>query len=450
LDNGSYLPIGAVIVEVPKDGLLSRPIAVMRPQDRVVYEALGDELVGPIDATLSESVYSFRLKPSQSHLGLRGLRPQIRSWTRFYEVARALHADNGYGFALTTDITSYFEYVDIEVLIKELAAVPGIGQSHLELLSKILNSLQRSTDIWGLPQGRTTSSILGNFYLLPLDTAISRQPVRFIRYSDDIKIFANGPSDLRLALRDLIGILRNRHLNLSFHKTRILAGTEILDEFEDSKKAAIDYGFDIGDTGTAAELTELFDRAVSKNPVDSRDVRFAIPRLAKLENPHAVPWILDHLPEVPYLASHLVEYLDVHMERMPEIEERVRSYLDDPKENIYPYSELHVIRMLARAKTLSDETRNSIWRILMDQNKDRFVREHAARCVGRHAALGDTALLKAYFRTTPSVSLRRALLVAIVESGPADAAWLGNVANDDPALAATCQYLRTARHLPSP
>jgi hypothetical protein len=347
-------------------------------------------------------------------------------------------------------VTSYFEYVEIDVLIRDLAALPGIGQNHLALLSKMLNHLERSTDMWGLPQGQTTSSILGNFYLLPLDTALLRQPVRFARYSDDIKVFANGPTELRLALRDMIGILRNRHLNLSFHKTRILQGAEILDEFEDSHKAAIQYGLDVGDVRTPNQLTALFDRAVTSKPVDARDVRFAIPRLAKLDDSHAVRWILDHLPEVPYLASHLVEYLGVFMDRMPDIEQRVRSYLDEPRENIYPYSELHIIRMLSQAKSLAKETNDSVWRILKDQNKDRFVREHAARCIGRHAAIGDPALLKAYFKTSAELRLRRALLVAIAESGSADSAWLGSVEKDDPALASTCQYLRSARKLPEP
>jgi hypothetical protein len=347
-------------------------------------------------------------------------------------------------------VTSYFEYVEIDVLIRDLAALPGIGQNHLDLLSKILNHLERSTDVWGLPQGQTTSSILGNFYLLPMDTSLLRRPVKFARYSDDIKIFANSPTELRLALRDIIGILRNRHLNLSFHKTRILQGAEIVDEFEDSQKAAIEYGLGVGDVGTPKDLTDLFDKAVASKPVDARDVRFVIPRLAKLDNAHAVHWILDHLPEVPYLASHLVEYLGVYMDRTPEIEERVRAYLDDAGENIYPYSELHIIRMLSRAKSIAKDTSNSIWRILKDQNKDRFVREHAARCIGRHAAIGDPALLKAYFNTSADHSLRRALLVAITESRAADAAWIGTVERDDPVLSSTCKYLRSAGRLPDP
>ena len=248
-------------------------------------------------------------------------------------------------------------------------------------------------------------------------------------------------------------MLRARHLSLSVHKTKLLHGAAVLREFEDERKDAITYLLKVEDPTARRELRALFNDAVAHEPVNARDVRYAVVRLADLGDPHAVPWILEHFVEVPYLASHLVDYLSVYVGDMPEIEERTRRYLRSSSENIYPWSELHLVRMFSKAESISDETQACMWEILKDQNKQRLVRDHAARCVGRHARPGDTALLKDLFAASSDHRLKRALLVGVTEArraaGP-DKAWLGSVAKTTPTLAHTCRYLRSQRTLPAP
>lgn len=301
-----------------------------------------------------------------------------------------------------------------------------------------------------MPQGPDASAILGNFYLLPVDRALHHLPVRPLRFQDDLKIFGDSPQSLRRALRDINRIMRGRHLNISVRKTKLLSGEEILDEFEDSEKDAIQYGLILGDPGVPNAVRALFDRAVSEDPVNARDLRFAVHRLQKLDDPHAAPWVLDHLPEVPYLAPILVDYLSHHQGAIPAIEERVAAYLADEEQNIYPYVEMQLVRMLAKSASIEGTTRDTLWAIVRDQNKARYVREHAIRSVGRHAAAGDVALLRTMFTESTDTPVRRALIVAITEAAGVDKGWLTAMGRSDGNLITTCEFLRKGAHLPAP
>jgi hypothetical protein len=245
-------------------------------------------------------------------------------------------------------------------------------------------------------------------------------------------------------------------LNLSTAKTKILQGPAVLEHFEDSKKDAIQYGLEIESPDVVDDLRSLFDDAVSGPDVNERDVRFAINRFRKLGDDYAVTWILQNLDTVPYLASYLVTYLTQHFEKRPEIEVEIRAFLQDLARNISPVVELHLIRMLARAPHIDAKTYDVLWSTLKDHTREGFVREWAARAIGRHlrddsARLPDVDLLRSLFKlSTESHGLRRALLVGIYEAESVDKAWLSAVASSDESLRHTCEYLKKKPELLPP
>lgn len=447
LEAGTYRPLPARIVEVPKNELMVRPIALLHPRDRVVYRALVMSLAPQIEAALSEAVFSARLHPTTHRLT-----DQRRSWVRMQKEGRSLHVDQDFGFMLSTDVVSYFEYVDLEILSKDLRSLEGVNEKAVGLLSSLLNDLQRASDVWGLPQGPEASSILGNYYLQPVDRELQMHPVVALRFQDDIKVFGHDAATLRRVLRDVTRVMRGRHLNVAVSKTRILEGAAVLDDLEDARKDAIQYGIKADLPTVTDDLHSLFDDAVAQEPVDARDVRFAVYRLAVRKDGHAIPWILNNLARVPYLAALLVDYLSGHLEGAPEIEARARAFLLDPNRNLYPWVELHLIRMFARTQSIVDDTLSGVWSILKDNNKDLLVREQAARCIGRHSRPGDPAILRSLFMGSTDSALRRALLVAITEAGGTtrDKSFLATVATSAPDLAATAQLLRSGAVIPPP
>jgi hypothetical protein len=451
LSSGDYQPRHPRIVEVPKSALATRPMAVLDLRDRVLYEAIMQELGPNLDGELVEEVKSARLRKTKA--GRWVTTEQVRAWVTFQKEGRELcdHFDNV--CLLTTDITSYFEFIDLDILIRDLRAVPGINLDLVNLLARLLRGMATQDEMHGVPQGPDVSSILGNFYLRPLDAILRKMDVRFLRFQDDIKVFANEPHELRIAVRDLMPVIRGRHLNLSTVKTKILQGEAVEDHFADSGKDAIQYGLATGAAGAKDALRDLFDRAV-EGELNERDIRFAVHRLSQLGDDYAVAWILDHLAEVPYLSSILVRYLSAHWDNDPSIESRVVAFLGDSRLNISPFVEGQLIRMLATAPSVQQPTYDLLWRTLMNPQKDSRVRQFAARAVGRHiqpARSGDVEVLRGMMGRFPDdTPLRRAILVGLLECGDADKGYLDAISRGDPALRHTCRYLRAKPTLPPP
>ncbi len=453
LAEGRYSPRVPRLVEVPKSALATRPIAVLHLRDRIVYQALLDELGPHIDRELTEEVYSARLCKRKDGTWVLP-KASVKEWVKFQDAGRALYEECELPCLLTTDITSYFEFIDIGQLVSDLRAIPEANERAVDLLARLLNGLSNATNLHGVPQGPEVSSLLGNLYLRPLDAVLRKLSLKFVRYQDDINVFAEGVHLLRRAVQELTPIVRARRLNLSSAKTKILTGTAVLSHFEDMRKSAINYRLEVGDPSVLGDIKDLFNEAVAGGEVNERDVKFAVFRLSKLQNDHAVPWVLDHLAEVPYLASVLVEYLSEHTMSHPEIERRVRMFLTDDSLNISSYVEMQLVRMWGRSQSLADESYDVLWQLLRNPAKESVVRQFAARAVGRHAAQShreDLELLRNMFKlNTDDKPLRRALLVAIWEAGGAPRAWLADVSVSDPELERTCKYLRSNPKIPPP
>ena len=287
LNDDSYHPQSSRLVEVAKDAFATRPTLLLRPKDRVLYEALVEQFAPIIDGKLSEHVHSARLRQSKPARTL--LKPQVRSGCVFQKAGRDLYAVSNYAYALTTDVASYFEYIQIETLIKDLKRLPGVqgGVTSTFSAASLTNSSVQQTvgdcrkDPMHLPSWETSTYFRST-------RALSMHPVKFLRFQDDLKVFADSPAKLRVALRDVIRTLRHRRLNLSVHKTKMLVGDEILTAFEDDRKGAIQYGLFIGDETATDDLRLLFDDAVEAKPRKDRDIRFSVSRLEDQHDPHAV------------------------------------------------------------------------------------------------------------------------------------------------------------------
>lgn len=211
-----FQPQAPEIVEMPKSELASRPIAILKVEDRIVYQAVMNRMALAIDTELTEEVFSAR---SRSTKHGKVYRPdQRRAWLAFQKQGKELCTRYSEACMVTTDITSYYEFVSIPRLIEELHRVPGVAADDANLLRRLLEGWNKGP-LNGLPQGADVSAILGNFYLKPLDAILRKLPVKFVRFQDDIKIFAESAPVLRRAVAELTPVIRRRHLNLSSAKT---------------------------------------------------------------------------------------------------------------------------------------------------------------------------------------------------------------------------------------
>lgn len=263
-----YRPRHLLEIDLPKSGLSVRPGNVLPIEESILLHAIIYLLAPILDRKLDQSVYSCRLHPDwkkrvqkrdslfrESPIEFPFLkRATIRSispfdawyerWPEFEKQATKACTEEGYTHLTKTDITAYFENIDLgllETLIRSL--VKREEDKIIQLLFRILNAWTRMTSTGtpigrGIPQGNEVSSFLGNIYLLPLDRELIRFCMkhngRWFRYIDDVKVFTRSEEDARQAVFVVNNALRTLHLNLQGSKTEILSGNVLIEELDNS------------------------------------------------------------------------------------------------------------------------------------------------------------------------------------------------------------------------
>ena len=190
-------------------------------RDRVVHHALCAAIVPPLERGFHRGSFANR-RGYGSHRALR----------RFTSAA-ARHR-----WVLQADIRLYFPSIDLTILRAQLAAAIGCpgtlwlldqilanGASHGPALDafpgdSLLTPLERPR---GLPIGNLTSQFLANLHLNALDHTLSALPgVRaYLRYVDDLALFADYPEPLQRARRRLEAELAALRLRAHPVKTQI-------------------------------------------------------------------------------------------------------------------------------------------------------------------------------------------------------------------------------------
>jgi hypothetical protein len=177
------------------------------------------------------------------------IEPWYDLWPQFVKKAQHAYEEEGYRFLVVSDISSYFENIDLMVL-RDLLLRHLPGQVQLvNFLFMLLShwtwpTVHGTPSARGIPQGFGVSSFLGNMYLLPLDQAflpaMRKGTVRYLRYMDDIKVLTKDFRTARDALFRMNDVLRSLRLNIQGAKTRILEGEEVREELYDPRFAEVD------------------------------------------------------------------------------------------------------------------------------------------------------------------------------------------------------------------
>ncbi|MEO1610444.1 MAG: reverse transcriptase domain-containing protein [Pseudomonadota bacterium] len=127
-------------------------------------------------------------------------------------VLRAQGFARRHRYFLKCDIRRYFESVDHAILKRLLRRILKDGQL-LELLDRIIDHAPPgSTPGKGLPIGNLTSQHFANLYLGELDHEMKdhRHVRAYIRYMDDMLLFADDKEELRAYLQHLDDFARDR------------------------------------------------------------------------------------------------------------------------------------------------------------------------------------------------------------------------------------------------
>ncbi len=189
-----------------------RNIEALSYKDRVVLMAFCTNIIQPkIEKKLIYDNVACR-KGKGTFFGIQRLHKFLKDY---------YHKFGESGYFLKCDIKKYFQSINHEILLKNLAKT-SLDEEDLWFINIILESKNNDTKV-GLPIGNQTSQWFALFYLNKVDRLI-KEKLRikyYVRYMDDMILVHNNKEFLKFCKQEIEKCVKEE-LNLSFNsKTQI-------------------------------------------------------------------------------------------------------------------------------------------------------------------------------------------------------------------------------------
>lgn len=207
LNEGSYLPRAIRKVDIPKSDGNVRTLGVPTVVDRLIQQAIAQQLTPLVEPGFSSSSYGFRAKRN--------------AWQAVQQAQQ--YIQGGKRWVVDMDLEKFFDRVDHDILMSKLARLIE-DKRLLKLIRRYLEA-----DMWngneyikrdkGMPQGSPLSPLLSNILLDDLDKELERRGHSFCRYADDCNIYVSSQKAGEHLLADISQFL-SKELKLQVNEQK--------------------------------------------------------------------------------------------------------------------------------------------------------------------------------------------------------------------------------------
>lgn len=215
LKGASYQVNAPIRIYIPKPSGLQRPITLLSLEDQIIWQSVANVFAEQLrhrrKSIELKSVYSNILQKDKNSIFF------TQNWHHSYGQLQAKiesYFNKGFCWIAHFDLAAFYDTICHDLLIRK--AFPKSGAS--DFAAKVTAWLQawssdhsRGYHKHGIPQGPIASNFLAECFLLPIDEAMTKE-FRYLRYVDDIRIFARTESEVRKAAVRLEVLCRERGL----------------------------------------------------------------------------------------------------------------------------------------------------------------------------------------------------------------------------------------------
>jgi hypothetical protein len=200
---------------MPKASGLQRPLTLLAVEDQIVLQAIANVFAVKVQRRRRKvehkTVFSNIVQRPAGSIFF------LQNWRHSYGLFQAKvgqYYRNGHRWIAHFDLAAFYDTICHDMLLRTAfpRTTDGSRATILQHLKTWSSDATITSHGHGIPQGPNASDFLAECFLLPIDEALQKDRIRYIRYVDDIRLFGTSQDQVRAAAIRMEILLRDRGL----------------------------------------------------------------------------------------------------------------------------------------------------------------------------------------------------------------------------------------------